>query len=253
MFDLEEQPNIIDLIRMADNAVIPLLHPWEHYDLGLNNQEIELFKNITINAPLRCIDCLHFRYYNFADLENLHNEIRHEIESYAIDDENSLISNDIASIITRLINNIIAASNYNQAFIALKAHKAVENFQDEYTWHMDANLKQRMDIAKPRTQGQSISNNHLEVAKMQIGLKENSNIFEHNYIASLLGPSTIFYSPIENRFDQAQQAQGTVYASDSEYGAIHSAPNINNIRTGRIILVVTPAPMNDILELKKLF
>ena len=246
---------MIDEISAAESALVPLITPWMHYSLDLNSQEKEILNDITINANPPCVDCMHFSYYNFADLENLTYELEREIKSYSINQENDALAKNIAESVARIAKDIISQSKYQQAFISVKAHKPVtdDSFDDNYTWHMDATLKQRLDVATLRLSGKIVSSNHTDIAAYQIKNTGEFINFESNFIMTLHGPSTLFYSPNLDSFNQANSGQGTVFISNYDYGAIHSAPKVKHIGTGRFFITITPSSRETILEFSKLF
>lgn len=220
---------------------------FEHFDLKLSIEQLALFEQIIINTSPQCIDCSIFRYYNFAKPDKLEDEIEQQIKLYAANGENDFIASNITKIINKIINNIIEDSEYQQALVFLKAYNLTTAFYNDYAWHMDATLKQRVNIVG---NGGSTADDHLVIAARQT--EYNSMEVELNYIATLIGPSTLFYSPSANNFSQSPKGYGTIYISDYQYGAIHTVPR-NDPEDGiRIFLAVTPATLEDILNLEKI-
>ncbi len=75
---------------------------------------------------------------------------------------------------------------------------------------------------------------------------------EFNYVATLIGPSTLFYSSLSDSFSQSPKGHGTKYLSDYQYGAIHTVPQKAAEESIRIFLAITPAKLEDILDLEKI-
>lgn len=221
---------------------------FEHFDLKLSTEQLELFEKIVINTSPQCIDCYIFRYYNFAKPENLEKEIEQEIKSYAANSENDFIANNITKIIGNIVNDIVNASKYQQALVFLKAYNLSTTFYNDYAWHMDATLKQRASIIENDS---STTNDHLVIAAKQMKYN-NIDKMELNYVATLAGPSTLFYSPSANIFSQSPKGHGTIYISDYQYGAIHTVPQNDPENKIRIFLAITPVTLEDILELEKI-
>ena len=137
----------------------------------------------------------------------------------------------------------------------VKAHKSItdNDFEDIYKWHKDATLKQRLDIAPHHLNGKIINSNYKEMLNYQIKIIPPLINYESNFIITIIGPATLFYSPYLKTIDQTHLGKGTVYISDYDYGAIHSAPKIKHIGTGRLIISVIPNIKETITEFSNLF
>jgi hypothetical protein len=243
MLDYSEN-NIINGIIEASESLIPLVNPWAHYDLGLTKQELDLLNNLTINASPAFLYRSSFIYYNFGNFDNLSTEIETEIKTYALNRENDLIAKNISHIITRMIENILFSSVHKEALFFIKTYKNMEFNDNEYRWHMDATITQR--LTNERKAGtKCFSNNIDEISSQQPKLLGNFSITELNFFTTLYGPSTLFHSS-KIKLDQARQGQGTVLISDYEYGAIHSAPSDGE---ARMFIAVTPSKKETIQEL----
>lgn len=240
-------------LQQAISSLSPQ-HPFEGFSLGLKPEEINILEHLHINRDLE--------YINYGDLQKLPTELKSFIEE--LGNENNLISSSLADIISNLVNNIVASSKQGDtAWVIVRGSTASDKF-DLPDWHTDTCIG-------------------LNLGDLDKGCKDN----EYNVVFTLKGAPTLFYlMPDEEREEfsfkadthnyafkegispenQKQQelakmlkdsspvsvdfGYGSVFlAGDNNYGAVHTAPPINE---ERLFIATYIANKDEIKQLEEI-
>ncbi len=174
--------------------------PFFKFDLRLSADEISLLNQLHIYTKQE--------YNNFGELQNLSSDLKLFIESLA--PENDKISNPIAELIAKLVNDVVLGNQQGEsAWVLARASVANSEF-DLPDWHRDPCI------------AQALSNSVDDI----LNCKKN----EHNVIFSLKGPSTLFsLLPAEKREEFNFKADIMNYFGNETHAPLISTSTDNSV------------------------
>ena len=236
-------------------------------NLSLANYSFTTFSLGLSDLDYCVLDKLSIREYNtttnYADLSSLIGDTTSFIKLLALDNENDIIANYVSKLTTRIISNIIDASDYSQAWSYIRSDVDPNGFgkygeynfltdnDDAPDWHIDKSFEEMIYPNAIPTKDQ---------LTFIFTLKGNSTLFhaandeiQQTFLNSAIdldiiyGTDRKFNTTAQNLFDisnaySAKVGEGTVHVAGKAHGTIHTAPNHHE----RLVAIVVPETKENI-------
>lgn len=247
-----EDKEVILGIREATINLALTPFSFSYFNLGFSDYDRYILDKLSINELSGLINC--------DDLLNLEQDVTNFIKSLSLKDENRSIANYIAYLITRVVNNIIDASDYENAWVYIKSDVNPNGYgkygphtyceiNEIPDWHIDKNL---FEMTDPYNKMAAFFKQHTYI----ITLKGNSTLYYkaqesiHTKFLSYTEDLDVVYShkdlsfssPLLKAFDKPYSihstsiGKGSIHIAGKSYGTIHASP----FHHERLVVVVIP-------------
>ena len=237
-------------------------HPFLSFDLQLSENEHQALTDLRIASK--------GEYENFAELQNLTEELTNFFNS--LSPENNNISFTVAKVINRTVNNFLASSKQDKtAWVVVKALVPSELF-DIPDWHTDpclSNLNKGDLICKNNEHyavfvvkgAATIFYPLLPQQRDEFNFKFDINNYQGNEThVPLIKVDNPTNSPeLQRRLELGKMldnsntisiefGQGYVFLAGSEYGAVHTTPPVHD---ERVFIAVYPGDRAIVKQLEE--
>lgn len=234
---------IISAVSQAANSLDKEDYSFAFYELGLSQHEKNLLNQIDISVH---------NYDSIFNIFDMTKRIESFVKSISLNNTNNVIALDAASIISRIVHNIIDSSGFEHASVFMTSVLDTSILDNKrFDWHVDKTLE---EVINPNCTSQAKQLIYLFTLRGEHTLYYQADYkFHEEFIKSTFSTRLSFgcYEDECKMMDavdpshltSAEYGQGSVHAIGKDHGALHMAP----IPHKRIIGIVVPAKQ-DVLE-----
>ncbi len=224
------------------------------FDLRLSDYDKFILSQLVIESPFGMSNC-----DDFNNITKLTTDFMKQIEKGG---KNDLIAVYIGKLVNRIVNNIIDASYYNNAYVFIRAFVNSDMHGESNTsnyykntsldWHIDKTIEEIVSGVKNATYTQP-DTIHLFTLKGASTLYQITNItvhkqflehayngymtYEHQCNLFACDPNSLVFEMFKDEEARSYDfGYGSVHLSGKEKGAVHAIPNPHN----RMTVIVIP-------------
>ena len=237
-------------------AAVDLLNEkfsFKYFDLWLSEYEQYLLDRIEVTN--------FYTLFNPSKLDVLGGELVSFIKSLSSIGRNDIVAPQIATIVTRIVRNVIDASNFEDCSIYLRSDMDIKNYGYAYNissldWHIDKTLREIIDPNYIDQRGQLT---YIFTLKGRSTIYYQSDLeFHDKFLSAAHNTYLNFGCDMEANCNVAdivdlsdtsfaEFAQASVHIAGRNYGTIHSAPHPHE----RLVMIIIPEDKAVIDEYSK--